>query len=81
MIGLFIQNNICRQALLDILTDLPAEEYTPNRVYDALLITAEKDDLPDNIPIITLGISHPRQNMHIPTPIRPEDLIHRIRFS
>ena len=79
MIGLFTQNNICRQALLTILSDFPAEEYTPSHSYDIVIIT-DKTDIPDSIPLITLGINHPKQNIHIPTPIHPDELIHKIKL-
>ena len=79
MIGLFTQNNICRQALLSILSDFPAEEYTPDHIYDAVIIT-DTIDIPDSVPLISLGIDHPGQDMHISTPIHPDDLVHKIKL-
>ncbi|MBQ7413185.1 MAG: winged helix-turn-helix domain-containing protein [Alphaproteobacteria bacterium] len=78
MIGLITQNNICRTALLDLLSDLDIHEYSPAQVYEALLIL--DGSVPETtIPIITLGITHPAEKLHLDIPIRPDDLVHRIQ--
>ena len=79
MIGLVSQNNILKSSLLDILSDLSVESFTPDHNYEALLV-AEEDliALSVSVPLITLGISLPNEVLHIQTPIRPDDLIEKI---
>ena len=78
MIGLITQNNICRAALLDLLSDLDVREFSPSETYEALLIL--DGSVPDTTaPLITLGMTHPAEKLHLNTPIRPDDLIHRLQ--
>ena len=79
MIGLVSQNNILKSSLLDILSDLSIEPFTPDHDYEALLVVdADLIALTTSFPIITLGISLPNETLHIQTPIRPQDLIQKI---
>ena len=80
MIGLVSQNNILKSSLSDILSDLSIESFVPDHDYEALLV-AEEDLvlLTASVPLITLGISLPNEALHISTPIRPTDLIHKIK--
>ena len=80
MIGLVSQNNILRSSLVDILSDLSIEPYVPDHNYEALLV-AEEDlmALTTSLPLITLGVSLPNEALHISTPIRPADLIDKIK--
>ena len=80
MIGLVSQNNILKSSLLDILSDLSIESFVPDHDYEALLV-AEEDlvALTTSLPLISLGISLPREDLHIPTPIRPTDLTDKIK--
>jgi len=80
MIGLVSQNNILKSSLLDILSDLTIEPFVPDHDYEALLV-AEEDlvVLTISVPIITLGISLPHEALHISTPVRPTDLMNKIK--
>ena len=78
MIGLIAQNNICRTTLLEGLNALGIAVYDPKGEYDMVLMAdGSVSDWP-TVPVLTLGLSDPRETWHCDTPIRPTDLYHRI---
>lgn len=77
MIGLKTQNNTCREALLTILSAFPIQVWQHDTSYEAVLTTDTVSDIPD--PVISLGVHCVGEYAHIPTPIAPADLIHKIQ--
>ncbi|MDY6408190.1 MAG: helix-turn-helix domain-containing protein [Pseudomonadota bacterium] len=80
MIGLIVKNNLCRDTLLEVLSSLMVEVYTPDHHYDAVLVA--EDSLPDglgNTPVITLGHTITGSFYQIKTPVHPIDLVHDLQ--
>ena len=77
MIGLKIQNNTCRSALLHILGHLPVDVWQKGQKYEAVL--TDDETIKSDDPVITLGVSVPGAYAHIDTPIAPNHLVQKIQ--
>lgn len=81
MIGLLTQNNTILSCLTSLLADFNAQAWSPDLTCDAILLAEPlPSPLPEfNAPIITLGLSHPDELLHIKTPVSPDTLRRRIQ--
>lgn len=82
MIGIIAQNNTCLDNLIRILKSVPAEAWRPKTTYEAvLMVSPYPPQLPRlNAPVIALGNHFPRAALHIPTPVRPAELVQKVHL-
>lgn len=80
MIGILTQNNVCRAALEDLLSDREARAFQDGDVYD-VVVAAEPlpQPLPNiTVPVVALGCAFPGAAAVLPIPVSPARLIRQV---